>query len=92
MSVVSLWEITIKYRLGKLSLETDLKTVLTDYIYQNGFVLLPIEIGHFLALDQMPMHHRDPFDRMLISQCVADNMSCVSDDSEFVNYHIEVIW
>ncbi|NCD35306.1 MAG: type II toxin-antitoxin system VapC family toxin [Spartobacteria bacterium] len=92
VSIASLWEITIKYRLGKLELEEDLRDVIAEYVSKNGFNLLPIEIEHLLVLNQLPMHHRDPFDRILISQCIADGMACISVDGAFKEYSLNVVW
>ena len=92
VSVASLWEITVKHSLGKLSLISGLKTVLSDHIVDNGFDLLAIETGHLLELSVLPMHHRDPFDRLLIAQCKADALSLCSADRAFAKYEIERIW
>jgi PIN domain nuclease of toxin-antitoxin system len=92
VSTASLWEITIKHGIGKLELRSGLRPVLTDYIASNGFDLLSIETGHLLELSKMDMHHRDPFDRLLIAQAKADNLIICSVDRVFADYGIEMIW
>jgi len=90
--MASLWEITIKHNLGKLELRNGLQNVLTDHILSNGFDLLSIETGHLLELSRLPMHHRDPFDRLLIAQAKSDNLSICSADRVFAGYGIQAIW
>lgn len=92
ISVASLWEITIKNSLGKLTLKTDLCNILSEHIASNGFELLPIETGHLMELSRLPMHHRDPFDRLLVAQCKADELTLCSADHAFAAYNIQLIW
>lgn len=92
VSMVSLWEITVKHSLGKLSLKAGLDSVLSDHLFNNGFDLLSIETGHLLELSALPMHHRDPFDRLLIAQCKADALTICSADRAFSDYEIDMIW
>lgn len=68
ISIASLWELNIKASLGKLILHRPLAFVTDDAFQRQGFRLLPIELAHLEALRQLPLHHRDPFDRMLIAQ------------------------
>ncbi len=92
ISVASLWEVTIKHRLGKLQLKTDLQKVLTDHVVANGFELLPLEVDCFLELNKLPMHHRDPFDRLLIAQAVAKKLTVCSVDAIFSKYDVDLLW
>ena len=92
ISAASLWEITIKHRLGKLQLKTDLRKVLTDHVVENGFELLPLAVDHFLELNKLPMHHRDPFDRLLIAQAVAKKLTVCSVDTVFSKYDVDLLW
>ena len=66
--------------------------MLTDYISSNGFNLLPIETGHLVELSGLAMHHRDPFDRLLIAQAKSDQLAVCSADRIFSSYGIECIW
>jgi PIN domain nuclease of toxin-antitoxin system len=92
VSSISLWEITIKFGLGKLSLLAGLEPVLNEHIRNNGFDILNIESPHLLELSNLPMHHRDPFDRLLVAQCIAERMTLCSADSVFGAYDVELMW
>ena len=92
ISVASLWEITIKHSLGKLQLKTDLRKVVSEHISDNGFDLLPVETAHLLALSTLPMHHRDPFDRLLIAQALSGKLAICSADKAFLDYDVELVW
>jgi PIN domain nuclease of toxin-antitoxin system len=91
LSIASLWEITIKISLGKLPLKQDL-TATFQKVPTLGFTLLPIEPRHLLALAQLEMHHRDPFDRIIISQAIAEDIDLVSSDAEFKKYPVKLCW
>ena len=88
VSVASLWEITIKRRLGKLAFAEDFETVLNE----ERFGLLGISFQHLRRLDTLPPLHRDPFDRLLIAQALAEGVPIVSGDSEFAAYGTMLIW
>ena len=72
VSIASLWAIGIKTSLGKLTLQKPFEELIPRQMEINGFELLHIQVGHVAKLTSLPFHHRDPFDRMLISQCLAD--------------------
>ena len=91
LSLVSIWEIQIKAQLGKLQLRTGLATVIADQ-QQNGVTLLPITLPHVLALQHLPVHHSDPFDRLLITQAQSEGASLLSKDGEFSDYAVSVVW
>jgi PIN domain nuclease of toxin-antitoxin system len=88
ISVASLWEIAIKSSIGKLSLSAPFDQLIPQQLSSNGFELLPIELTHLATLTTLPFHHRDPFDRLLIAQAVAEKMRVVSSDSAFDSYTI----
>ncbi len=91
LSVVSIWEIQIKHQLGKLKLNKSLGEIVA--IQQNNFVeLLPVTVAHVLALDSLPMYHKDPFDRLIIAQSSVENATIISCDSVFANYSVKVQW
>lgn len=92
LSVVSAWEIQIKSQLGKLSLASPLKDIISAQQSANDFEILPVELKHTFALDSLPMHHKDPFDRLLIAQAIAENATLVSRDSVFSQYSVSVVW
>jgi PIN domain nuclease of toxin-antitoxin system len=83
VSVVSLWEIAVKVRIGKL--QADLKEI-TDAVRQEGFTVLDIATTHLLTLVGLPTHHRDPFDHLLIAQAITENAVFVSDDRNARHY------
>jgi len=74
VSLASLWEIAIKRMLGKLRFLEDFEEVITD----EGFVLLNITYAHLRMLGDLPQHHRDPFDRLLISQSLAERVPIIT--------------
>jgi PIN domain nuclease of toxin-antitoxin system len=80
LSVVSLWEIQIKYQLGKLALIEPLAKTVHDQT-ANGVSLLPVELAHVLALDTLPPIHKDPFDRLLVAQANTESASLLSGDN-----------
>ena len=91
LSLVSLWEIQIKSSLGKLPLALPLAEILRDQ-QAAGLQLLPITPAHIFALDALPPHHRDPFDRLLIAQALAEDLTLASADSLFAPYAVPVLW
>ena len=92
LSLVSLWEIQIKQQLGKLDLDVPWRDMLNVQQAENGLQLLPISLTHIEQLAQLLMHHRDPFDRLLIAQAQSEGMTFVSADSAMAPYAVEVIW
>jgi len=92
LSIASLWEITIKTSLGKLELGIPLEQVLTNFILPSGIGILPIHLPHLLVLRDLPLHHRDPFDRLLISQAKSESLTLLSEDSLFKQYDVETFW
>ena len=91
ISVASLWEMSIKVNQGKLLLKSPFESVMEDII-ENGFILLNVNFEHLVENSKLPWHHRDPFDRLLISQSNIEGMTLVSRDSEFKNYTANIIW
>lgn len=92
LSVVSVWEIAIKKQLGKLPIRSDLATIIIEQQAENGFQILPIELAHTLKITELPLHHKDPFDRLLIAQSVVENIPILGKDAVFQKYDVEVIW
>ncbi len=91
VSIVSFWEITIKHALGKLRLDTTIQEIHTVVINQ-GIAILPITIQHLICLHSLPFHHRDPFDRLLIAQAIAEDFDIVSGDRNFALYAVRLVW
>ena len=88
LSVASLWEIAIKYSLGKLTLSKPFDELIPQQLSLNGFELLNISIDHATMVATLPFHHRDPFDRLLIAQAAVEKMPIVSVDAVFDAYSI----
>ncbi len=82
----------IKLQLGKLQLNRPLPEIIDSQRQENNLQFLPVTIDHVLALDSLPFHHKDPFDRLLISQAIVENVVLVSVDSRFTNYPVQLIW
>jgi PIN domain nuclease of toxin-antitoxin system len=91
-SAVSLWEICIKKSLGKISLKDGWFQTIQEEMKINTIQWLPIEMTHCAEVTELPFHHRDPFDRMLIAQAIVEEMKLMSRDSPLSNYAIERIW
>jgi PIN domain nuclease of toxin-antitoxin system len=91
ISIASWWEIAIKCSLGKLELASPLEAFMTDRI-DEGFRVLSIDTPHLPALTQLPFHHRDPFDRLIICQSMAESMPVCTGYSHFAAYDIELVW
>jgi len=92
LSLASLWEIQIKSQLGKLNLEVRLETLFDARATLINGELLPIEASHILALNRLPIMHRDPFDRMLVAQALVEACPLVSHDAVMTQFPIDVIW
>lgn len=92
LSIVSVWEMQIKESLGKLSLKTALSNLVDDEISRNHIHLLPIQLSHIYALNHLPFHHRDPFDRLLIAQSMLEKLVIVSIDEKFDAYGVNKLW
>lgn len=87
VSIATLWEISIKHTLGKLSL----KTSLSEMISSSGFDLLSITELHILELEKLPLLHNDPFDRVLIAQAKTEHLLFITVDQKIKNYDIETL-
>lgn len=87
VSAVSIWEIIIKKSLGKLVVPDELPAVLEDQPFER----LQMTVEHAFRVDGLPMHHRDPFDRLLIAQCLAEGLTVVTHDGQFALYDVPVL-
>jgi PIN domain nuclease of toxin-antitoxin system len=91
-SAASLWEICIKKSLGKISLKEGWFQTIQEEMVINTVQWLPIEMTHCAEVTELPFHHRDPFDRMLIAQAIVEEMKLMSRDRRLSKYTIELIW
>lgn len=92
LSVASTWEMQIKIQLGKLKLDLPLAELIENQQRVNRLEILPIGLEHVLALDQLPVVHKDPFDRLLVAQASVEGASLVTNDPVIANYPVTVIW
>jgi PIN domain nuclease of toxin-antitoxin system len=88
ISIISLWEIVIKKALGKLRFLEDFEEVMAD----EQFELLSVTYAHLRLLGDLPQHHRDPFDRLLIAQALAERIPIVTADRAFAAYGVGIVW
>ena len=95
ISIASLWEISIKTALGKLTIKGDYESVIDD-LNDNSIQILPINFAHTVEQNRLPFYHRDPFDRIIVSQTIIENMDLISDNAVFDDYlkgkSIKRIW
>jgi PIN domain nuclease of toxin-antitoxin system len=91
LSVASVWEMVIKYQLRKLTLSAPLASILARQ-QANGIQMLPATLDHVLAVLNLPMPHKDPFDRLLVAQANVENAVLLSADPIFAQYPVQVLW
>lgn len=92
VSPATYWELAIKVGLGRLQVPGPFEVFVTEEIANNRFVILPITVPHASAVVALPLHHRDPFDRMLIAQVIVERMPIVSADPAFDAYPVTRLW
>jgi PIN domain nuclease of toxin-antitoxin system len=91
LSIASLWEMSIKYNLGKLTLAPSYEEFVEREVRESSIILLNIELEHLRINASLPFHHRDPFDRIIIAQAMAENLPIMTVDSAFNQYSIILI-
>jgi len=92
LSVASVWELQIKTAGGKLKTRIPLAQLIESQEYSNNVLIIPISLQHVYALDTLQAAHKDPFDGLLIAQCLNEGMPILSADPKFADYPITVIW
>lgn len=92
VSIASAWEMAIKASLGKLRLTMPVRRYVQEQVLANGFRLLHLSLDHVTRVEALPMHHRDPFDRLLIAQAQIERLHLVSVDARFDDYDVTRIW
>ena len=92
LSVASVWEVMLKVQAGKLRLPDAPGRYLEDRANLFGMERLPIELRHVQQLEALPMHHRDPFDRLLIAQARVEGLPILTADPAFARFDVQVIW
>ena len=91
-SVASSWEIAIKIRLDKIRLPNPWAVFLPKALSEQALTTLPIEHAHTLQLVDLPDHHRDPFDRMLVAQAQVEGLPLVTADNRLRRYEVDILW
>jgi len=91
ISIASLWEITIKIQIGKLNIAISIDD-LFKYADRNQIEIVQITAEHLLVLASLPQHHNDPFDRLIVSQAISENMTLFSKDKGLKKYKIKQEW
>ena len=91
LSAASIWEMQIKTQLGKLQLRMPLPEIIREQ-QENGVEILDIEADHIYALESLPAHHKDPFDRLLIAQAIVEEAILLTADPLIQQYPIKTEW
>lgn len=92
LSIASVWEIAIKSSIGKLNLGISIERLVEEQIIANGIEIVNITTNHLAVIANLPLHHRDPFDRLIIAQAMVERIPIVGADKAFDSYPIERIW
>lgn len=90
LSIASAWELAIKYRAGKLRLPEHPVTLVPELLLRTQVVALPVLLTHALQVSSLPLHHFDPFDRLLIAQAQLEDLTIVTSDPDFELYDVKV--
>jgi PIN domain nuclease of toxin-antitoxin system len=91
VSIATAWEIAIKVSLGKLNAPLNVQEWLPAQLQASGLAILPISLAHALAVADLPCHHGDPFDRLLIAQARVEDMTLVTADQWFSQYDVRLL-
>jgi len=92
LSAASIWEMQIKLQLGKLKLNLPLVEIIESQQQRNNIEVLPVALAHVLALQNLPPHHKDPFDRLLIAQANVEGATLLCNDPVFAKYGVNPLW
>lgn len=92
LRIASVWEMAIKVSIGKLTIAQPLDQLIANQLDEARITILPITVSHAAAMSTLPLLHRDPFDRMLVAQCMVEGASLISSDATLDQYPIERLW
>ena len=92
LSIASLWEMGVKISLGKLDVPQPFAEFMQRHLALSSIGLLEISPEHAYATANLPFHHRDPFDRLLVVQCLSEGLTLVSADGVFEEYGVQRVW
>lgn len=91
LSLASVWELQLKIQLGKFSFPKPLPEIIQGQQEINDLRILPITPEHIYELKNLPFHHKDPFDRLLIAQSIVEDFTLVTDDPKFSDYSVKIL-
>ena len=92
VSVATLWELAIKFNIGKLASPYTFDEIVDVYLSRYNFTMLAIHVSHLKRYRTLPLHHRDPFDRLLIAQSLVEGIPVITSDAAFDRYAIQRVW
>jgi PIN domain nuclease of toxin-antitoxin system len=92
VSAITAWELIAKFRSGKQPEFAGIAADVAAVVAAHGFIQLPITIGHAQVASDLPSHHKDPMDRLLIGQAIAGDMTIVTADRIFASYSVKLLW
>jgi PIN domain nuclease of toxin-antitoxin system len=92
LSMASVWEIFIKHRIGKLSVPGNPASFIREQLKINNITLMPIHYAHLAGILDLPMIHKDPFDRVIIAQALHEHLPVLSSDSVFMKYGVKNLY
>jgi PIN domain nuclease of toxin-antitoxin system len=92
VSPASYWELAITIGLGRYTLTESYDDFIQHAIFDNGFIILPVEPGHTAVLVTLPLHHKDPFDRLLVAQAMVEGIPLLSADPALDPYPVTRLW
>ena len=92
LSTASLWEICVKVSLGKLTVLQPFEKLVEEHVLANGIEIISMNATHLDVMVDLPFHHRDPFDRLILAQAIQEQATIVSKDSKLKLYNVELLW
>ncbi len=92
LSMASVWEMAVKGSIGKLEFSEPFEALIPEQLRVNKIDILNIQLSHVLQAHSLPFHHRDPFDRLIISQALVEKLPVVGRDGAFDTYGVERLW
>lgn len=92
VSIVSLWELAVLKAIGKVRIETGFERFVGEYLHTMAAHELGLGMQHVIAVSELPLYHRDPFDRMLVAQAQVEGLVFVTADDTIAQYGVNVLW
>jgi PIN domain nuclease of toxin-antitoxin system len=92
ISVVSVWEMQIKVQIGKLTLSAPVEKLVQEQRDNNDLNILPVTLAHALKVGDLPLHHKDPFDRLLVAQAIVEDFTFITKEQILSQYAVNIVW